>query len=203
MVANRNGIKVFVSSTVHEVQNDLDHVYALLDSYGYDVMLSHKGTIPLNSKVESAFQSCLQGVKDCDVFLGFIRPSEGSGKNDREALSITAQEFELAYQLNKLRFVMADYRVEFAHSYAKAYCKARGTDYKTDLVVTKFVSKDCVEVYIFFILDDSSVMPSDRIGNWVQPYDCCSFHRMSDVDLFLEAQFKDVNRIIHILRDGQ
>ena len=48
MAAERNHIKVFVASTVYNFQSDLDRIYNLLDGYGYDVLMSHKGTIPFD-----------------------------------------------------------------------------------------------------------------------------------------------------------
>ena len=78
MNKERNHIKVFVSSTVYDFESQLDMVYSTLDGYGYDVMMSHKGTIPLDSKL-SNLENCLKGVEDCDVFLGFVRPLTGTG----------------------------------------------------------------------------------------------------------------------------
>jgi hypothetical protein len=40
-------------------------VYSTLDGYGYDVMMSHKGTIPLDSKL-SNLENCLKGVEGCN-----------------------------------------------------------------------------------------------------------------------------------------
>ena len=98
----RNHIKVFVSSTVYDFEPQLDVVYGLLDGFGYDVMMSHKGTVPLDSKLSNV-ENCLKGVEDCDVFLGFIRPLVGSGILDHAQPSITEQEFEVAYRTKKAR----------------------------------------------------------------------------------------------------
>ena len=113
MYKERNHIKVFVSSTVYVFESQLDMVYSTLDGYGYDVMMSHKGTIPLDSKL-SNLENCLKGVEDCDVFLGFVRPLTGTGILKPGEKSITAQEFEVAFKVNMPRFVLADYRVVFA-----------------------------------------------------------------------------------------
>lgn len=58
MYKERSHIKVFVSSTVYDFESQLDMVYSTLDGYGYDVMMSHKGTIPLDSKL-SNLENCL------------------------------------------------------------------------------------------------------------------------------------------------
>ena len=97
MYKERNHIKVFVSSTVYDFESHLDMVYSTLDGYGYDVMMSHKGTIPLDSKL-SNLENCLKGVEDCDVFLGFVRPLTGPGILKPGEKSITAQEFEVAFR---------------------------------------------------------------------------------------------------------
>lgn len=109
MFEDRNHIKVFIASSVYNFQNELDRLYSILDEYGYDVLISHKGTIPLDSKL-SNLDNCTFGVKDCDVFLGFIRPFYGSGVLEDGGLSITHIEFETAYERNIPRFILADYR---------------------------------------------------------------------------------------------
>lgn len=58
MFEQRNHIKVFVSSTVYDFQSQLDTLYSTLDGYGYDVLMSHKGTIPLDSSL-SNLENCL------------------------------------------------------------------------------------------------------------------------------------------------
>jgi len=85
--APRNHIKVFVASTVYNFEYQLDKVYELLDNYGYDVLMSHKGTILLDS-AESNLTNCLKGVEECDVFIGFIRPDYGSGVLEKDTKSI-------------------------------------------------------------------------------------------------------------------
>jgi len=106
MYQERNHIKVFVSSTVYDFESQLDMVYSALDGYGYDVMMSHKGTIPLDSKL-SNLENCLKGVENCDVFLGFVRPLTGTGILKPEEKSITAQEFEVAFRGGSCRMYRA------------------------------------------------------------------------------------------------
>ncbi len=38
-----------VSSTVYGIEELLDRIYTLLTDYGYDVWMSHKGTLPVRS----------------------------------------------------------------------------------------------------------------------------------------------------------
>ena len=107
---NRNHIRVFVSSTVYNFEDVLENVYALLDGYGYDVYLSKKGTIPLDSKLSNV-ANCEIGVEDCDIFVGFIRPYYGSGVLE-DGVSITEREFNRAFERDVPRFILCDQRVK-------------------------------------------------------------------------------------------
>jgi hypothetical protein len=42
-------LTVLVSSTVYGIEELLDRVYTLLTGYGYEVWMSHKGTVPVRS----------------------------------------------------------------------------------------------------------------------------------------------------------
>jgi hypothetical protein len=48
---------VMVSSSVYGQEELLERIYSLLTSFGYEVWMSHKGTIPTNSD-ESSIESC-------------------------------------------------------------------------------------------------------------------------------------------------
>jgi hypothetical protein len=73
-------LTILVSSTVYGIEELLDRVYTLLTRYGYDVWMSHKGTMPVRSD-RTAFQNCIAAVDDCNLFLGIITPHYGSGQN--------------------------------------------------------------------------------------------------------------------------
>ncbi len=118
MESLRNHIKVFVASTVYNFQYQLDKIYELLDGLGYDVLMSHKGSILLDSN-ESNLNNCINGVEECDVFVGLIRPDYGSGVLKEGDKSITHYEFETACKRNIPRFILADYRVVFTRELFK------------------------------------------------------------------------------------
>ncbi len=40
---------IFVSSAVYGFEDMLDQIYAILDSLGYEVWMSYKGTVPVDS----------------------------------------------------------------------------------------------------------------------------------------------------------
>ena len=198
MFEERNHIKVFVSSTVYDFQSQLDTIYATLDGYGYDVLMSHKGTIPFDSSL-SNLENCLRGVETCDVFLGFIRPLVGSGVLRPGDKSITEQEFDLALSRKMLRFVLADYRVVFARDFARMMniplssiphvVERKHSDGTITERPNRVIHAANIGMYNYAI--QANIIPAtSRKGNWVQEY-----KNMQDVMIHVEAQFKDVERI--------
>lgn len=197
MTAERNNIKVFVSSTVYDFETVLRNIFIMLDGFGYDVYMSKEGTIPLNSRL-SNLVNCVNGVDECDVFLGIVRPLIGSGVLEKGARSITAQEFDRAIELGMLRFILADYRVEFAHKFLNLMDqnpddiplnKEKIKDGKIIVKPNNLVHGECVDIYRSAI--QNHIHPaSARIGNWAQP-----FKDGEDILRFVEAQFKNVELI--------
>ena len=49
---------MLVSSTVYGIEELLDQVYALLGGFGYEVWMSHKGTVPVYPD-QTALASCI------------------------------------------------------------------------------------------------------------------------------------------------
>ncbi len=71
-------LTLMVSSTVYGIEELLEKIYATLTAFGYEVWMSHKGTLPVSS-TRTAFENCLHGVEYCDLFLSLITPQYGSG----------------------------------------------------------------------------------------------------------------------------
>ena len=202
MNAERNHIKIFVSSTVYDFETDLRRIFITLDGFGYDVYMSKEGTIPLNSRL-SNLVNCVNGVEECDIFLGIVRPLIGSGVLKKGERSITAQEFDKAIKLGMIRFILADYRVEFAHRFLnimkipheqipinreRKSVAEDGTQI-IEKIPNNLIHGECVEMYRNAI--QNNIHPATRrIGNWAQPY-----KDGEDILRFVEAQFKDVERI--------
>ena len=69
----KNRLTIMVSSTVYGIEELLDQVYALLNGFGYEVWMSHKGTVPIYPD-KTAFESCLLAAERCDLFLAIITP---------------------------------------------------------------------------------------------------------------------------------
>jgi hypothetical protein len=202
MSVKRNNIKVFVASTVYNFQSDLNRIYSLLDGLGYDVFMSHKGTIPLDSS-KSCATVCTDGVETCDVFLGFIRPDYGSGVLEKGGDSITHMEFKAAMQRNIPRFVLCDYRVTFTRSLFK-------DSFIIENFTKKIISFDaisfdnckvmdtrCVTMYNEAIKDKERPA-SKRTGNWVQ--ECYDFDA---IKMHVESQFKYSERIKKLINNSK
>ena len=203
MIAERNNIKVFVSSTVYNFENTLDDVYTLLDTYGYDVQMSHKGTIPVDSHL-SNLENCLNAVRQCDVFIGFIRPLRGSGVLEKDGKSITEYEFEEAFKLDIPRFVLVDRDVVFARNFVRwmdipyrdiAFDKTRIKDGKEVLLKNTVLHRTSLDMYEMALR--SNMPPLARKGNWVQPY-----HNFDDIRMHLENQFQYVSWIKKLMEYG-
>jgi hypothetical protein len=194
MRAERNHIKVFVASTVYNFEYQLKQIYDLLDGYGYDVLMSHKGTILLDS-TQGNLDNCTDGVKECDVFVGFIRPDYGSGVLDKGGKSITHFEFETSYARKVPRFVLADYRVVFTRALFKdSFFIDEMTSTKIDFDKVSFENSKvmdtrCIRMYNEAIKDKERPA-SKRTGNWVQ-----EFISFDDIKMHLESQFRYPQRI--------
>ena len=205
MFSERNHVKVFVSSTVYDFESQLDVVYSTWDGYGYDVLMSHKGTVPVESKV-SNLENCLKGVENCDVFLGFIRPLSGTGILKPGEKSITAQEFDVAYRVGMTRVVLADYRVVFARQFTNMmkipigdipnYVEKARSDGSMVERPNRVIHSESIELYNIAIKNNT--LPISRKGNWVQEY-----KNLQDVMLHVEAQFKDVERIKKLINEHE
>ncbi|MBL7967572.1 MAG: DUF4062 domain-containing protein [Prolixibacteraceae bacterium] len=193
MPAPRNHIKVFLASTVYNFQTELNKIYELLDGFGYDVFNSHKGTFSIDSS-ESNLQNCIEGVNECDVFVGFIRPDYGSGVLEKGGKSITHIEFETAVSRKIPRFIMADHRVTFTRSLIrKAEVDNLGTKIAVNSGNINFNDKNIMDVrcvQMYEQMNQDKIPPLTRKGNWVQEY-----VSLEDIRLHLESQFKYPVRI--------
>ncbi len=192
-----------VSSTVYGIEELLDRVYAILTNFGYEVWMSHKGTIPVLPN-KTAFENCLYAVRQCDLFLGIITTQYGSGKEDKDVLSVTHQELLKAIDLNKPRWILAHDHVVFSRTLL------RNLGYKTskerlELVLSKNMIIDdlrVIDMYEAAIRHD--IQLKDRKGNWVQKFvtddDAQLFasaqvYRYQEVERFVEEHLKDTKAV--------
>ena len=176
-------LTVMVSSTVYGVEELLDRVYSLLTAFGYEVWMSHKGTVPVSSN-ETAFESCLKAVEKCDLFLGIITPQYGSGF-DATGLSITHKEMKKAIELNKPGWFLAHDQVVFARRLLMDL-GYKTQEQRSELTLRKGAAS-ISNIKVIDLYEDATMekLPlDDRQGNWVQKFD-----RDDDANLFVVAQF--------------
>jgi len=158
-----------------------------LTRFGYEVWMSHKGTLPVLSS-RTAFQNCLEAVEKCDLFLAILTPSYGSGKDPGkpDEPSITHQEIRRAIELRKPRWLLAHDHVVFARSLLKNL-GFDGKGGRKDLTLKRTQILDdlrVIDLYEEATLDSVEVPLSERAGNWVQ-----KFETTQDASLFIVAQF--------------
>jgi hypothetical protein len=67
-----------VASTVYYFQDQLKQICGVLSGFDYEVWNSHIGTIPVDPGL-SNLENCVIAARNCDVFLGIVRPFYGSG----------------------------------------------------------------------------------------------------------------------------
>lgn len=203
MKGERDKLKIMVSSTVYGIEELLDRVYTLLTSFGYEVWMSHKGTVPVFSN-RTAFENCLQAVKDCDLFLGIITPNYGSGQDpkDSSSLSITHQEILKAIELNKPRWLLAHENVIFARSLLNNL-GYKGKTGRAELRLKKnqvFTDLRIIDLYEDATIDHESpeTIPLDeRKGNWVQKY-----HSNNDGSIFVSSQFFRYQEVEEFIKEN-
>jgi len=201
-------LTIMVSSTVYGIEELLDRIYTLLTEFGYEVWMSHKGTMPVFSQ-HSAFENCIAGVTNCDLFLGLITPHYGSGK-DEDGLSITHLELRKAVELNKPRWLLAHDHVIFARSLLN-HLGYKGESGRKELSLEKNQILDdlrVIDMYEEAILSQKPLQ--DRQGNWVQKFSSdddaalfamAQFSRYQEVEAFVRENLQDSAHIFQIIRD--
>jgi len=191
-------LTIMVSSTVYGIEELLDRIYALLTAYGYEVWMSHKGTVPVFSN-RTAFENCLAAVEKCDLFLGLITPQYGSGrdKDQPELASITHSEMQKAIELGKPRWLLAHDHVVFAWSLLKNL-RHDGEEARPKLKLKSSRILDDLRVLDLYEEAIVNGIPLEqRQGNWVQ-----KFRTTDDGSLFVGAQFFRYQEVEQFIREN-
>lgn len=201
-------LTVMVSSTVYGIEELLDRIYTLLTMFGYEVWISHKGTVPVFSN-RSTFENCIAAVDNCDLFLGLITPHYGSGK-DEDGLSITHQELKRAIELNKPRWLLVHDHVVFARQLLN-HIGHKGEMGRGRLILEKNQIMDdlrVIDMYEEAILSEKPLQ--DRQGNWVQMFRSdddaalfatAQFSRYQEVEAFVKENFGDSANVSRTIQD--
>jgi hypothetical protein len=174
---------ILVSSAVYGIEELLDRIYSILTTFGYEVWMSHKGSLPVRSD-KTTFDNCLHAVDQCDLFLGIITSTYGSGKEGEE-ISITHQEMRRAIKLNKPRWLLTHEQVVFARRLLRDL--GHNTSEERKKLSLKTGAKSITDLRVIDMYEEAirhtEPMP-ERHGNWVQ-----EFHADEDALLFASAQF--------------
>ncbi len=109
-MAGESKLSVMVSSTVYGIRPLLKQVYGELSAYGYDVLMSDRHTVAVDPRKHN-FANCIRAVEKCDLFLGIITPSYGTGISKKGNHSITHLELLKSIELDKPRFMLCDQAV--------------------------------------------------------------------------------------------
>ena len=193
MVKNYNisNVTVMVSSSVYGQEELLDRIYGILSNFGFEVWMSHKGTIPTNSN-ETTLESCLRAVRNCDFFLGIISPNYGSSIND--GLSITHLEFQEAIKLKKPRWFLVHDRVVFARQLLR-YLGYENSDKRAELTLKKnYTFTDLKLIDMYEEANEMVKLENNTFVKWVQSYD-----RDEDAIRFATAQFSRYQELEELL----
>jgi len=193
-------LTIMVSSTVYGIEELLDRVFSLLTAYGYDVWMSHKGTVPVRSD-RTAFDNCLAAVEQCDLFLGIITTHYGSGQDPSkpDEPSITHCEIRKAIELKKPRWLLAHDHVVFARSLLKNM-GFEGKEGRKHLKLKKQAILDdlrVLDLYEEATKDFAEVALAERDGNWVQKY-----RSIEDGSLFVGSQFFRYQEVEQFVREN-
>lgn len=188
-------LRIMVASSVYGYETELDQICAVLGGYGYLVWNSHIGTIR-NHPGRSNLDDCLEAVRQCDVFLGIIRPFYGSGViGDR---SITHEEMRLAVSLKKPRWFLVHDHVTFTRQILRQYLiRKDGKPRKHPLRFRKTPVFDDLRVLAMY--DDvvqSNVPVDQRKGHWAH-----EFHTHTQALDYIGTQFSDVDWVRQIVQE--
>lgn len=186
-------LRLMVASTIYYFEDQIVQICGVLSGFGYEVWNSHIGTIPLHAG-RSNQQICVDAARNCDVFLGFIRPFYGSGRIGQ--LSITHEEFRAAIRWRKPRWFMAHHDVTFSRQLLKPFMFKRNGDRTRFKLKKNPVLDDLRVLDLYNDAIQNDVPVANRRGHWVQ-----EFYRLPEVLSHLESQFKDVDRIRRICKE--
>ena len=174
-------LTIMLLSSVIGSEVIIESIYALLVSYGYEVLCSHKGTI-YSIPGRPPIESCLKAVEDCDFFFGIIFPRYGS--------SITHDEFKRAIELNKPRGFLVDGHVDFARLILKQFMydeDGNRNDFKLDKKTPIINDVRVIDMYNDAIGDS---FPMEK-RLWAHKF----YNFPADGSVFVETEFKDRKRL--------
>lgn len=186
-------IEIMVASTVYGFEDQLSTICATLSTLEYAVINSHIGTVRVNSN-QSNLDNCLDAVRQCDAFVGIIRPYYGTG--NIEERNITFEEMKLAIELNKPYWFLVHRDVVFTRHFKKYlyYLDTEGNQ-QSDVRIRKsnIFDEKTLDIYSY-VLDEGKPIAT-RTGNWTQ-----EFYRLDEALTYVTAEFEDNSFIENIIK---
>lgn len=189
MAKTKSKVKIMVASTVYGFEDQLSQIVAELQLLDYDVLNSHNGSIKVNPKL-SNIDNCLNAVKECDLFLGIIRPYYGTGNIGD--LNITFEEIKMAIKLKKPYWFLVHRDVVFARLLFSKMTLKKGCDIVIE--PNKFFDKRTIDIYEYAIAHHIPV--TLRNGNWAQ-----EFYRLDEMMTYIKTQFSDKDFVENIINE--
>jgi len=173
---------IMVSSTVYGIEELLEQVFGILNSSGFSVWMSYKGTVPLDP-TKSNFENCLAAVDGCDLFLGILTTNYGSGK-DGTNLSITHQEILRAIKLQKPSWFLAHHDLVLARGLLRDLGYRTAAERSQLNLAGKKLIDDLRVIDLYEAVIKAEMKLADRKGNWAQP-----FATTPEATIFVVSQF--------------
>jgi hypothetical protein len=190
-----NKIKIMVASTVYNFEDNISTICAELSTMDYYVLNSHIGSVKVNPH-HSNLENCLNAVRECDVFLGIIRPFYGTGNIDE--LNITFEEIKLAMKLKKPYWFLVHRDVVFTRQLIKyLYFKDDfGNEHKNvSIKKSNVFDERTLKIYDYVIKEGTPI--ATRTGNWAQ-----EFYRLDEALVYVKAQYEDKDFILRVLNSN-
>lgn len=181
-----------ISSSVYGAESLLRQTYVSLRQFGYDVICSPVGSVAVNPTLPN-LDNCLHAVEECDVFIGFVRPQYGSGRDSKSDKSITHMELEKAIELKKPRWMLAHgnvvrMRALVKHVFFDEHGKRNRREFRP--ARNAFDDLRVIEMYELAANSNSPEPWSKRVNHWVHEYN----YDYEALD-YVNAQFSDMRRV--------
>jgi Domain of unknown function (DUF4062) len=147
-------MKVFISSTVHDLEDLRASLQVWLGGRGYPSLATQDGTIPVDSSKHS-YAVCLDAARDCDCLVAIIGGRFGGVMDDGSEHSITLAEILEALKYGRRVWVFVRKDVWDAKNIYDKYKRAGVPFEKSDIVSDERV---------FQLIDE---IRRRRTGNWL------------------------------------
>jgi hypothetical protein len=163
--------KVFIASTCYDLKYIRSSLKYLVESLGYEPILSEYGQIFYNPD-ESTHDSCLNEVVNCQLFVLIIGGRFGGKFKDSDK-SITNKEYEKALELKIPIFTLIEQDVYSEHH---VYVENKN---KPEIEKINFPAVDSTAIFDFI-----DVVRKQSINNAIHP-----FNNFNDIEDYIRKQF--------------